>query len=127
MQRLPADVRRGQLIVAGRAITARHGVAALTIRGVVVLRRLVDRDSDTALTALDDLVQLIAAKALEGHSVIANGETRRSLFRGDRSGGRGRIPRAAERSGCIAQRNISGYFPVSLRNSGECCPRCETP
>ncbi|MGW5151804.1 TetR/AcrR family transcriptional regulator [Rhodococcus koreensis] len=34
MPRLPADVRRGQLIDAARAITAHHGVAALTIRGV---------------------------------------------------------------------------------------------
>ncbi|MFD7012777.1 TetR/AcrR family transcriptional regulator [Rhodococcus jostii] len=34
MPRLPADVRRGQLIDAAREITAQHGVAALTIRGV---------------------------------------------------------------------------------------------
>jgi len=34
MQRLPADVRRGQLIDAALAIAAQHGVAGLTVRGV---------------------------------------------------------------------------------------------
>ncbi|EID72936.1 TetR family transcriptional regulator [Rhodococcus opacus RKJ300 = JCM 13270] len=34
MQRLPADVRRGQLIEAALAVTAQQGVAALTIRNV---------------------------------------------------------------------------------------------
>ncbi len=41
---------------------------ALAVLDGVVLRWLVDRDSDAALTALDDLVQIIAAKALEDGS-----------------------------------------------------------